>query len=37
MSDTPINPDQLTDDDLPVDFGRYTLTRVLGEGGMARV
>jgi serine/threonine protein kinase len=37
MSDIPINPDQLSDEDLPVDFGRYTLTKVLGEGGMARV
>jgi serine/threonine-protein kinase len=37
MSEAPINPDQLTDADLPVDFGRYTLTKVLGEGGMARV
>ena len=37
ISDTPINPDQLPDADLPVDFGRYTLTKVLGEGGLARV
>ena len=27
----------LEDDDLPVTFGRYTLSSVLGEGGMARV
>ena len=32
-----IHPDLLVDDDLPVDFGRYTLLRLLGEGGMARV
>ena len=37
MSPRSINPDQITSDDLPVDFGRYTLTRILGEGGMARV
>jgi hypothetical protein len=27
----------LLDQDLPVEFGRFTLIRVLGEGGMARV
>jgi hypothetical protein len=27
----------LTDGDFPVEFGRYTLLGVLGEGAMARV
>ena len=35
--DRPIRPEQLTDTDLPVDFGRFTLLRVLGHGAMARV
>jgi len=30
-------PDMLTDGDFPVEFGRYTLLGVLGEGAMARV
>jgi serine/threonine protein kinase len=30
-------PDLLTAEDFPVQFGRYTLMGVLGEGGMARV
>ena len=30
-------PDVLTDEDFPVEFGRYTLQGLLGEGGMARV
>jgi len=29
--------DRITADELPVEFGRYTLRRVLGEGGMGRV
>ncbi len=33
----PIHPDLLTHADLPVEFGRYTLLRILGEGAMARV
>jgi serine/threonine-protein kinase len=33
-----IQPDLLRDDsDFPVQFGRYTLNGILGEGGMARV
>ena len=32
-----IQPDLLTDEHFPVDFGRYVLLGVLGEGGMARV
>jgi len=32
-----IQPDLLEEHDFPVDFGRYTLTGLLGEGGMARV
>ncbi len=35
--DRPIRPEQLTDADLPVEFGRFTLLRVLGHGNMARV
>ncbi len=30
-------PDLVRDEDYPVAFGRYTLTGLLGEGGMARV
>ena len=37
MSPERARPDFLTPDDLPVDFGRYTLIELLGEGGMARV
>lgn len=33
----PVRPDRLEPDDFPVAFGRYTLLRLLGEGGMARV
>jgi len=32
-----ILPDVLTEADFPVEFGRYTLQGILGEGGMARV
>jgi serine/threonine protein kinase len=32
-----IRPELLEDEDLPVEFGRYTLLNILGEGGMARV
>ncbi len=32
-----IIPDLLTAEDFPVQFGRYTLLGVVGEGGMARV
>lgn len=32
-----VTPAALRDEDFPVDFGRYTLSGVLGEGGMARV
>ena len=32
-----ILPDVLTEADFPVEFGRYTLLGILGEGGMARV
>ncbi len=32
-----IRPDTLQDGDFPVRFGRFTLHRLLGEGGMARV
>ena len=34
---TPVHPDLLTSADLPVEFGRYTLLKILGEGAMARV
>jgi eukaryotic-like serine/threonine-protein kinase len=34
---TPIHPDLLVAADLPVEFGRYTLLKILGEGAMARV
>ena len=34
---SPIQPDLLRADDFPVEFGRYTLQGLLGEGGMARV
>jgi serine/threonine protein kinase len=30
-------PDLVVDEDYPLTFGRYTLTGLLGEGGMARV
>ena len=30
-------PDLLTEEDFPIQFGRYTLQGVVGEGGMARV
>lgn len=30
-------PDLLRQEDLPVQFGEYTLLRLLGEGGMPRV
>ena len=30
-------PDLVQDEDYPIPFGRYTLTGLLGEGGMARV
>ena len=33
----PVRPDYLEEEDFPVPFGRYTLLRLLGEGGMARV
>ena len=32
-----LQPDLLSSDDFPVEFGRYTLTGLLGEGAMARV
>jgi|GEM_PF-1177626 WD40 repeat protein len=31
------DPELIGPDDFPVPFGRYTLTRLLGEGGMGRV
>jgi serine/threonine protein kinase/predicted ATPase len=34
---TTLAPERLRPDQLPVQFGRYTLTGILGEGGMARV
>ena len=33
----PSAPDVLNLSELPVEFGRYTLLNVLGQGGMARV
>lgn len=32
-----VRPESLTEDDLPATFGRFELTRVLGEGSMGRV
>ena len=34
---SPISPHAVSPDDLPVEFGRYQLTQLLGEGGMGRV
>ena len=31
------HPELLTEADFPVEFGRYVLTGLLGEGGMGRV
>ncbi|MCO4769403.1 MAG: serine/threonine protein kinase, partial [Deltaproteobacteria bacterium] len=34
---SPPSPETLREDDLPVAFGRFTLTGLLGKGGMGRV